>query len=48
LGDTHFPAPGTPRPLGSLKGKVEILPGFDEYDEEITAMFEGSEIEPEP
>lgn len=32
-----------PRPLGLLAGKVTIHPGFDDYDEEIIGMFEGSE-----
>lgn len=32
-----------PRPLGLAAGKIKILPGFDEYDEEIIALFEGSD-----
>ena len=28
---------------GQWKGKIKILPGFDEYDEVITALFEGDE-----
>jgi prevent-host-death family protein len=30
-----------PRKLGALRGRIEILPGFDEMDEEITRWFEG-------
>jgi len=30
----------SPRELGFLRGKVRILPGFDEMDEEITRLFE--------
>jgi prevent-host-death family protein len=37
-----------PRRLGLAAGKVTIHPGFDEYDEEIIAMFEGSEGEEDP
>jgi prevent-host-death family protein len=29
-----------PRQLGFLRGRVRILPGFDEMDEEIQALFE--------
>lgn len=32
-----------PRPLGLWRGKVKILPGFDEVDDEIIALFEGDE-----
>jgi prevent-host-death family protein len=28
---------------GSMKGKIKILPGFDEADKEIEAMFYGEE-----
>jgi prevent-host-death family protein len=28
---------------GSMKGKIKILPGFDEADKEIEAMFYGDE-----
>jgi prevent-host-death family protein len=34
----------TPKPTrkpGPLKGKIKILPGFDEADKEIEAMFYG-------
>jgi prevent-host-death family protein len=31
-----------PRQLGLLAGKVRIGPGFDEYDEQIAAMFDES------
>ncbi len=34
-----------PRRLGLLAGKVRIDPGFDEYDEQIAAMFES---DPDP
>ena len=34
--------PGEPRRLGMWQGKVEILPGFDEIDEELADAFEGS------
>ena len=30
-----------PRKLGVWKGKVEILPGFDEVDEQVAGLFEG-------
>ena len=30
-----------PRELGFLRGKVKILPGFDEMDEEIERLFYG-------
>ncbi len=33
---------------GSLKGKIKILPGFDEADKEIEMMFYGGDIEPAP
>jgi len=34
--------PGVPkRKPGSLKGKIRILPGFDEMDKEIERMFSG-------
>jgi len=36
-----YERPKEPRKLGAWRGKVEILPGFDEMDEEITRMFEG-------
>ncbi len=39
-----------PRPKrkpGLWKGQVKILPGFDEYDEEITRLFEEGPIEPQ-
>ncbi|MEA3545279.1 MAG: type II toxin-antitoxin system Phd/YefM family antitoxin [Thermodesulfobacteriota bacterium] len=37
-----------PRKLGgSWEGKVSILPGFDEIDEEISESFYGSSIFPE-
>lgn len=29
-----------PRPLGRYAGKIVIDPDFDDYDDEITAMFE--------
>jgi prevent-host-death family protein len=29
------------REPGALRGKIKILPGFDEMDEEITRLFEG-------
>ena len=28
-----------PRKPGALKGKIEILPGFDEYDEQLARYF---------
>jgi prevent-host-death family protein len=31
--------PRGPRRPGSMKGKIEILPGFDEYDEQIAGDF---------
>jgi prevent-host-death family protein len=34
------------RKPGSMKGLIKILPGFDEMDQEIEALFERSEIEP--
>jgi len=34
----HQPARGRRQP-GSAKGRVEILPGFDEYDEQIAHDF---------
>ena len=34
----------TPKP-GSMKGKIKILPGFDEADKEIEALFDGEPIE---
>ncbi len=30
---------GQPRKPGSARGKIEILPGFDEYDEQIARDF---------
>jgi len=36
-----YERPREPRRLGAWKGKAEILPGFDEMDEEITRWFEG-------
>jgi prevent-host-death family protein len=30
-----------PRELGFLRGKVKILPGFDEMDQEIERLFYG-------
>jgi len=32
-----------PREPGLWRGKVTIHPGFDESDDEITALFEGEE-----
>jgi prevent-host-death family protein len=32
-----------PRELDFLRGKVKILPGFDEIDEEIERLFEGDD-----
>lgn len=40
--DSNRPAP---KP-GSMKGKIKILPGFDEADKEIEALFDGEPIEP--
>ncbi len=31
------------RKPGSARGKIKILPGFDEMDEEITELFEGKD-----
>jgi prevent-host-death family protein len=39
------PAKPVRRP-GSMKGKIKILPGFDEVDKEIEAEFYGGDIEP--
>jgi prevent-host-death family protein len=36
-----YERPNEPRKLGVWKGKAEILPGFDEMDEEIARWFEG-------
>ena len=36
-----YEQPNEPRVPGVWKGQVEILPGFDEMDEEITSWFEG-------
>jgi prevent-host-death family protein len=36
-----YERPSEPRKLGVWKGKAEILPGFDEMDEEIARWFEG-------
>lgn len=38
-----YTAPLPVRKPGSLKGKIKILPGFDEADKEIEAMFYGEE-----
>ncbi len=35
---SHRPA-RKPRKPGSAKGKIKILPGFDEYDEQIARDF---------
>jgi prevent-host-death family protein len=38
------PYTAPPRPIrrpGSLKGKIRILPGFDEMDKEIEKLFSG-------
>ena len=40
LGPYSPPAPPKRRP-GSLKGKIRILPGFDEMDKEIEKWFYG-------
>jgi len=37
---------GEPRKPGAWKGQIWIADDFDEIDDEITALFEGSEIEP--
>jgi prevent-host-death family protein len=34
-----YDEPPEPRELGFLRGKGRILPGFDEYDEEIEKLF---------
>ena len=34
-----------PRKPGSMKGKIKILPGFDEYDEQIARDFGMLDIE---
>jgi len=34
------------RKLGSMKGRIWIAPDFDETDEEIIELFEGSDILP--
>jgi len=37
-----YAAPARPkRKPGSLKGKIRILPGFDEMDKEIEKLFSG-------
>ena len=36
-----YERPREPRVPGAWKGKVEILPGFDDVDDEITRLFEG-------
>ncbi len=36
-----YEKPKQPRRPGAWKGRVEILPGFDEVNEEITRLFEG-------
>ena len=37
-----YAAPARPkRKPGSLKGKIKILPGFDEMDKEIERLFSG-------
>lgn len=40
LGPYSAPA-GPKRKPGSLKGKIRILPGFDELDKEIEKLFSG-------
>jgi prevent-host-death family protein len=35
----HAPRPREPRKPGSMKGKIKILEGFDEYDEQIARDF---------
>ena len=40
LGPYTAPAPPKRKP-GSLKGKIRILPGFDEIDKEIEKVFSG-------
>jgi len=38
----RYTAPAPPkRKPGSLKGKIRILPGFDEMDKEIEKLFSG-------
>ncbi len=37
----RYEQPKEPRKLGALRGQIEILPGFDEMDEEIARWFEG-------
>ena len=37
----RYEQPKEPRVPGAWRGQVEILPGFDEIDEEITKLFEG-------
>ena len=36
-----YRAPSAKRKPGSMRGKIEILPGFDEADEQIAEMFYG-------
>ena len=36
-----YKEPVPKRKPGSMKGKIKILPGFDEIDKEIEAMFNG-------
>jgi prevent-host-death family protein len=36
-----YEKPKEPRVPGAWKGQVQILPGFDDVDEEITKLFEG-------
>ena len=39
--------PAKPRELGLMKGKIQISSDFDDPLEEITNLFETTEIEPE-
>ena len=39
---------GEPRRLGQLAGQIRIAPDFDAYDDEIVAMFEGTEERSRP
>jgi prevent-host-death family protein len=36
-----YKQPTPKRKPGSMKGKIKILPGFDEIDKDIEAMFYG-------
>jgi prevent-host-death family protein len=38
----YCPAASPKRQPGSLKGKIKILPGFDEMDKEIEKWFSGN------